>query len=310
MKVGILGQRGGWHEQCLQKAFSSLGIKVPRFPITRVRAEQGKNSGGIYVDDTRLDDFDALVVRAVPGGSLEEIIFRMDALHALEDRGVWIVNSPRAIERTVNKYYTLSIAEAAGISIPRSIVTQNFDEAMAAFELLGKDMVIKPLFGAEGRGMVRVTDKDTAYRALRALELGRYIYYLQEFVPHGCQDIRCFVLNGEVIGAMTRKGKSWKTNVAQGATGKRLDPSETLCKISIKAAQLLGVDYAGVDLLPLNGGGYLLIEVNGIPAWGGLKAATGINAGQLLAEHMAARLSGIHKKDCTSTPSGPAGKKI
>ena len=106
------------------------------------------------------------------------------------------------------------------------MVAERFDEAMAAFEELGGDVVVKPLFGSEGRGIVRVSDADTAYRVFRALELGRYIYCLQEFVPHGREDIRAFVVGERVIGAMLRRGPGWKTNAAQGAKGEPLELDE------------------------------------------------------------------------------------
>ena len=281
MRIGILGQRGGWHEKSLQAALSRHGIDAPSLPITRLTARQGV-APRISIGQEVLDNYDALFIRAIPGGSLEEIIFRVDALHCLENRGVLIVNSPGVIERTVDKYYTLSLLEDAGIQVPRTIVTEHFDEAMNGFFELGQDIVVKPLFGSEGRGMVRVCDKETAYRAFRALELGRYVYCLQEFIPHGCEDIRTFVVGDRVVGAMVRRSETWKTNMAQGAKGSHMDPDDTLREMSLMAAKTLGAAYAGIDILPVEGGGYRLIEINGIPAWRGLYTATGINP----AEHM------------------------
>ena len=232
-------------------------------------------------------------MRTIPGGSLEQVIFRVDALHRLENAGVRIVNSPMAIERTVDKYYTSTLLEDAGLPTPRTVVTERFDEAMAAFHELGDDIVVKPIFGSEGRGMVRVSDPDTAYRVFRALELGRYVYYLQEFVPHACEDIRVFVIGRQVLAAMVRRGETWKTNIAQGARAEvlALDPAgctaaDELREMSIRAVQALGADYAGVDILPLQGGGYTVIEVNGIPGWRGLQAATGMDAAEHLVDYV------------------------
>jgi len=120
------------------------------------------------------------------------------------------------------------------------------------------------------------------------LELGHYVYYLQEFVPHGSEDIRVFVVGGEVVAAMLRRGETWKTNVAQGAVGKPLMPDDALREMSIQAAQAVGADYAGVDILPVEGGGYTLVEVNGIPGWRGLQKATGVD----VAEHLAGLVLG------------------
>jgi RimK family alpha-L-glutamate ligase len=284
-RIAILGQQGGWHTTALQTALARRGVDAPALSITRLMARLADRpvlaSGG-----EPLDSYDVLIVRAIPGGSLEQIIFRMDALHRLENAGVWIVNSPGVIERTVDKYYTSSLLEDAGLPTPRTVVAERFEEALAAFDELGGDVVVKPLFGSEGRGMVRVTDRDTAYRVLRALELGRYIYYLQGFIPHGDEDIRLFVVGERVVGAMRRHGTSWKTNVAQGATSERLEPDEELRTLALRATQALGADYAGIDILPMEGGGYTVVEVNGIPGWRGLELAMGTSIADHVVDHL------------------------
>jgi len=285
VKVGILGQRGGWHVTALQKALAARGITAPSFSITRLTARLSARPW-LTANDEALDSYDVLFVRAIPGGSLEQVIFRVDALHRLENAGVHIVNSPTVIERTVDKYYTSSLLEDAGIPTPRTVVTEHFEEAMAAFDELGGDVVVKPIFGSEGRGIVRVCDPDTAYRVFRALELGRYVYYLQEFVPHGNEDIRVFVTGQQAIAAMVRRGETWKTNVAQGAKAEALQPDRELRRLALRASQALGAEYAGVDILPIEGGGYTVIEVNGIPGWRGLKAATRVDAAEQLVDYV------------------------
>lgn len=281
MKVGILGQQKSWYVRTLQTVLTRHGIQAPCFPITRLAARLSA-SPRIAASSDPLDDYDILFVRAIPGGSLEQIIFRMDALHSLENAGVQIINSPTTIERTVDKYYTMTLMEDAGLPTPRTVVTERFDEALSAFHELGGDIVVKPLFGSAGRGMVRISDKETAYRVFRALELSRYVYCLQEFVPHGCEDIRAFVVGGKVVAAMLRRGQTWKTNVAQGAKASPLEPDDALREMSILATKSLGAIYAGVDILAMDEGGYTLIEVNGIPGWRRLQSTTGIN----VAEHL------------------------
>ena len=285
MKIGILGQREGWHVKALQEALARRGITAPSFPVTRLTARLSARPW-LAAADEALESYDVLFVRTIPGGSLEQVIFRVDALHRLENAGVRIVNSPTVIERTVDKYYTSALLEDAGLPTPRTIVTEWFDEAMTAFHELGGDIVVKPIFGSEGRGIVRVSDPDTAYRVFRALELGRYVYYLQEFVPHGCEDIRVFVVGQQVVAAMVRRGETWKTNVAQGAKAKVLAPDDELQEMALQACQVLGADYAGVDILPSEGGGYTVVEVNGIPGWRGLKAATGVNAAEQVVDYI------------------------
>jgi len=285
MKIGILGRRRSRYVTALQSALARRAINAPCFPITSLTARMAAIPR-VAISNDPLDSYDILLIRAIPGGSLEQIIYRIDALHRLENAGIRIINSPSTIERSVDKYYTLTLMEDAGLPIPRTIVTEQFDDALAAFNELGGDVVVKPLFGAEGRGMVRVTDSDSAFRVFKALELGHYIYYLQQYVPHNCEDIRVFVIGGEVVASMLRRGKDWKTNIANGAVAIPLVLDATLRQMSIEAARLLGAFYVGVDILPLEQGGYALIEVNGIPGWRGLQSATGIDLAELLIDHI------------------------
>lgn len=285
MKVGILGQRGGWHTESILAALARRGVPAECFSVTRLTARVTARPR-LTASSTPLDDFDIVFVRAIPGGSLEQIIFRMDALHRLEDSGVRVVNSAGAIERGVDKYYTAALLDDAGLPTPRTVVVERLDEALAAFDELGGDVVVKPLFGSEGRGMVRISDPDVAYRALRALELGRYVYCLQSFVPHGCEDIRAFVVGDRVVGAMLRKGNHWKTNAAQGARGEHIDVNDEIRELSVRAAQAVRAVHAGVDILPCEEGGYTVVEVNTIPGWRSLRSATGVDAAQCLVDHV------------------------
>jgi RimK family alpha-L-glutamate ligase len=287
LKAAILGQKGGWHTESLASALARRGVAAECLPVTQLTARVAGRPR-LAVQGTSLDEHDVVFVRSIPSGSLEQVIYRMDALRLLEREGVRVVNSALAIERGVDKYYTAMLLEEAGLPTPRTVVSERFDDALAAFEELGGDVVLKPLFGSEGRGMVRVSDPDSAYRALRALELGRYIYCIQAFVPHGLEDIRTFVLGDRVIGAMVRRGTHWKTNASQGATGAPVALSERLIDMSLRAARAVGAEHAGVDILPCEGGGYSVIEVNTIPGWRALRAATGVDAAQALVDHVLA----------------------
>jgi len=288
MRVAILGSRSGWHEARLARAFRERGAETVVAPITALAAnvvateavESRLAAGGV-----RLDDQGAVIVRAIPAGSLEQVIFRVDALHRLARLGVRVVNSPRCVERTVDKYFTSTLLEDAGLPTPRTRVCERLDDALAAFEALGGDVVVKPLFGSEGRGIVRVSDPDLAYRTCRALEVTRSVFYLQEFVPHGGRDIRAFVVGGRLVAAMTRRAAGWKTNVSQGARTESLVLSGVLERLSVQAAALLEADYAGIDLLCADDGRVLVIEVNGIPGWRGLQQTTDIDVAGAIVDH-------------------------
>ena len=189
-------------------------------PATRLQSVVD-DDGDVHVlgpDGAVLDALDLLIVRGLPRGSLEQVIFRMDALHVLAEQGVRCVNSPRAIERTIDKSWAGAVLALAGVPTPPTIVCERYDGAMQAFEQLGGDVVVKPLFGAMGNGIVRVEDRDVAHRVFRALELERTVYYVQRTVaPAGRRNLRVLVVAGEVAGAMERVTDSWRANIARGA---------------------------------------------------------------------------------------------
>jgi RimK family alpha-L-glutamate ligase len=237
----------------------------------------GRIDGDVAISG--LDDCDAVIVRGIPRGSLEQVIFRVDALHALTARGVACVNGPRAIERTVDKFLASALLARAGVPTPRTIACERLDDALAAFEALGGDVIVKPLFGAMGAGMTRVDDADVAYRVFHALALERAVYYLQE--AHEGRDVRAFVVGGRVLAAIERVGDGWRANLARGAHAQAIELSAEQERVCLRAAEALDVDYAGVDLL----GDYVL-ELNGIPGWHGLQAATGVDVASALVTHL------------------------
>ena len=110
-----------------------------------------------------------LLVRTMPPGSLEQVVFRMDLLGRLEAAGQRVVNPAKAIEAAVDKYLTTARLQAAGLKVPRTYVCQTVDDGSAAFAALGGDVVIKPLFGAEGRGIARLCDEAVAQHAFSLL---------------------------------------------------------------------------------------------------------------------------------------------
>jgi RimK family alpha-L-glutamate ligase len=251
---------------------------------TQLTARLGAGAG-VTASGIDLAGCDLLLAREIPGGSLEQVIFRMDALHQLENANLRVVNSPYAIEKMVDKYYTLSLLQQAGIRVPETRVTEDFAAAMDAFHTLGQDVVVKPLFGSRGVGMVRVTEADTAGRVFRALQLGGYVYYLQQFIPHDNRDVRVLVVGKECVAAMERVADSWKTNVAAGARPVHAEVTSEVGQICLRAAQTLGAEYCGVDLLYSETGELFVLEVNSMPAWQGLQEVTPFDIAGRIAEH-------------------------
>jgi ribosomal protein S6--L-glutamate ligase len=271
MRFAILSAGDGWHVRDLQRAAATLGHGSAAVDFRRVRA-------GVATAADDLAAYDGVLVRTMPPGSLEQVVFRMDVLHRLQARGVRVLNPPAAVEACVDKYLASARLEAAGLPVPPTIVCQHADAALEAFTALGGDVVVKPLFGSEGRGMVRVSDADLAWRTFRTLERTQSVLYLQQFVPHPGWDLRVFILQGGVLAAMRRwSNGGWRTNVAQGGRAEAVRPTADEERLALRAAAALGAVVAGVDLLPGPGGRWYVLEVNAVPGWRSLAPVTGVD---------------------------------
>jgi RimK family alpha-L-glutamate ligase len=287
LRVAVLGSGSSWHGERLERALAARDHEYGFVAATRI---VGDVDDGVAIrsGELALESCDAVLVRGIPTGSLEQVIFRVDTLHALAACGVRTVNSAHAIERTVDKFLASALLSRAGIPTPGTIVCERRDDALAAFERLGGDVIVKPLFGAMGLGMARVEDPDIAHRVFRALELERAVYYLQETVPHDGQDVRGFVVGGRVLAAIERVGPGWRVNLARGGRARPLRLGEEQEQLCLRAAAALGTDYAGVDLVQTGDGRQYVLEVNGIPGWRGLEEATGVDVAGAVVEHVEA----------------------
>jgi RimK family alpha-L-glutamate ligase len=282
--IVILTSSTGFHTDELARAVRSRGLEPLLLPwegnVGRMGQGAGVSNSGHDLRAAR-----AVLARIIPGGSLEQIIYRVDTLHRLEAEGGRVMNSARAIERTVDKAWTSALLQQAGLPTPETVACERGEDAMAAYRTMG-DVVVKPLFGSMGLGMTRVTDEDMAWRVFHTVETLRGVFYLQRFVPHAGRDIRAFVVGDRVIGAIERTAPGWRTNVSRGgrATAIALTPDQQ--ELAVRAARAVGAEYAGVDLLPGEDGTIFVLEVNGIPGWEGLQGATGIDVAGAIVDHL------------------------
>lgn len=289
-RVAIITDDPGWHGKQLCRAFAQHACAAEYASLTECR---------IQVDrllPIRIPGFekklpDAVFVRGVPGGSLEEVVFYLDVLHALKIVGVPVYNDAHAIERSVDKAMTSFLLQNAGLPTPATWVLRDRDEALAIAEReleAGHYLISKPLFGSQGEGIRRI-EKSTD---LMWLTSSRGIYYLQRFVEcdgAGYSDKRVFVINGKAFAAMRRRGISWLNNVARGASCESIELSAEVANLAVRAVEAVKMDYAGVDLIRDQNGNLQVIEVNSVPAWKGLQSVCGIDIAARLVEDLVGR---------------------
>lgn len=299
-RVVVVTDEPGWHGRVLARGLAARG-----YAATMLSLKDCHLAPGAAPLCVRVPGFDAelpagVFVRGVPGGTLEEVILRLDVLHTLAMLGVPVFNSGRAIERSVDKALTSVLLTLADIATPRTWVLEDRAQARALVEPLlaaGRRLVLKPLFGSQGEGLALV-DTLAVFDAATPVN---GVWYLQEFVDHGVErggppyrDWRVLVVAGKATHAMSRTSAHWITNRAQGAQcaaaafGGELD--DRARELAERAAQALDMDYAGVDLLRDGDGRWLVGEVNGVPAWWGLQQVCGPTVSDTLLDAFVARV--------------------
>jgi len=289
LRIGLLTRNeNAWCTFNLKKSFNKLGVEPFCFRFKDLLINL-KDKERFYAKGHDIFEFvPSILVRPIGRGSLEEVIFQLDTLHRLKGHGMTIVNDPKTIEIAADKYYTISILKEKGIPVPETMITMNTKEAMQAHSSMSKGVVLKPVFGSRGIGLTYISNKDVLERSVRTLTFLKHVLYLQQFVPHGHSDIRAFIIGDRVTAAMKRVARGWKANVSQGATPEPLKLSSELESLSLKAAEALGCEIAGVDIIE-GPRGPLVVEVNSQPGWRGIQTVTSISISDEIAKYMITR---------------------
>lgn len=298
-RVAIMTDEVGWHTRQLQRALRARGLEGRCVDLAGCRIDTTLAWHGLVLPGFGRDLPDAVLVRGIAGGSFEQVTRRLGILHALRDVGVPVYNDARAIERSVDKAMTSVLLHQAGVPTPPTWALESAQDAQRLVmreSAAGRALVLKPLFGSQGRGLLRVGRVDGAHVPLPPLSQSYGgLAYLQRYL--GAQDgsghdWRVMVVGGRAIAAMRRTGSGWIHNVAQGARvdAQPLDRGDgpALARLAVAATQALGMDYAGIDLLP-TAQGPVVLEVNGVAAWQGLQRVSPGNIAAALVDDLLAR---------------------
>ena len=204
-KVAIITDDPGWHGEQLKSSLNNYGLESSYLSLTNCSLQiAGENS------TIKLPDFDTLplgvFVRGVPGGTLEQVIFRLNILHTLNNYGIVVYNSPKAIERTVDKPYTSITLAYSGLPTPKTWICESTKQANQIVEkewIKNNKIIQKPLFGSQGIG-IHLIDQATG---LIYDEKFAGVYYLQEYIERkddNFKDIRVLEID-HIIPKMNRK---------------------------------------------------------------------------------------------------------
>ncbi len=289
-RVAVIVTRPDWHARALVKGLSALGVQPVKVRLEDCAFDTTRPSG---LDIAGFADGlpDAVVVREMAGGSFQAVTLRLGILHALRRNDVPVLNEAAAIERCVDKSMTSFLLARAGIPTPPTWTLESPDAARAlvAREAVHGPLVLKPLFGSQGRGLrlIRAAEDLPEPAAITG------VYYLQRFVGverDGFRDFRLLVSSRRVVAAMARHAAHWVTNVKQGARPIAALVDAELKRLAVAAADAVGTAFAGVDLIVGADGHPTVLEVNSMPAWSGLQKVTPLDIAAVLARDVLERV--------------------
>lgn len=297
-RIAIFAERPGWHVEQLARPLAAGGADGQCVPLKACRFDVDQAPSRIWLPGFGGSLPDGAIVRSISAGSFEQVTLRLGLLHALGELGVPVCNDAKAIERCVDKSMTTFLLWQAGIPTPPTWVCESPEQARAIARReigAGKPLVIKPLFGAQGRGLLFVDD----VARLPDADPVAGVYYLQHYVERGegvFRDWRVLVIGGRAVAAMIRHGTGWITNVGQGARCEGTTIDGELGAMAEAAAKAVGADIAGVDILRDVDGAPFVLEVNSMPSWEGLQSVSPINLGQEIADYFLARLTAADRR--------------
>lgn len=283
MQIGVLSRNQEfWATSEITRALREKGVepvyvKTPEVHLTL----EGAKVDAIY-EKKSLSRIDVMIPRI--GRSLTQLGVML--LKHFELMGIPSTLSKEGLLTARNKYLALQALYAAHVKIPESVLIASRNKNEEPTEYLSPPLVMKLLSGTQGIGVMLVRDVKEAGPIIDTLSELDQMICLQKFLPNPGEDIRVFIAGGEIVGAMKRKAAAheWRSNIHMGGHGIPHKPTQVEAETAVKAAQAVGVEIAGVDLISVENEPYV-IEVNASPGFRGLLAATGVNAADRIAAY-------------------------
>jgi len=287
MKIAILSRnRRLYSTNSLVEACKARDIEVRVIDYLRCHMEITSHRPSIYLGDEKLTGYDAIIPRI----GATYTFYGCAVVRQFEMMGVYSINESVAISRSRDKLRSLQLLARRGIGLP---VTGFAHDPRATEHLISKvggaPLVIKLLEGTQGVGVVLAETKKAAESVIEAFRGLNANILAQEFIKEaGGADIRCFVVGSKVVATIKRQGKEgeFRSNLHRGgsATIEKITPEER--STAVRAAKIMGLNVAGVDLLRSNHGP-VVMEVNSSPGLEGIETATGKDVAGMIIDFIA-----------------------
>lgn len=277
MHIVILSRRPELYStKRLLEAGKKLGHKVSIIDHTKCHLVMEKGKPSVRIEDEYIKDVDIIIPRI--GASVT--IYGSAVIRHFDLMGVSSTLTATALIRSRDKLRSLQMLSRSGIGIPKSVFARHpraDDVKRMIAEAGGTPVILKLLEGTHGTGVIKVDSVSSAKSAVEAFSGIKKDIIVQEFIEEAKgKDIRVFVVDGEVVGAMERSGQDgeFRSNLHKGGTAKPIELSVKEKAVAVEAARVHGLMVAGVDML-MSSRGPLIIEVNSSPGLQGIERATG-----------------------------------
>ncbi len=293
--IGLLGTNpDNWRLQRLDASLERLGIAhAAVFPWLFSVTLQGGRVKHFYDSRPQPGEGEALdVVYVISLGfeDLQETLYKLKLLAELEGTGSRLVNSIETIRTCRNKVSMTLKLVSQGIRMPDTMITESVHVAVDYIEER-RPCVLKPIAGLQGRGLTMIPASMSHgdvldYVSWFQAKYGRDVIYVQEFIDHPGYDIRVLVVGDRVVSKMRRwNPDDWRTNIHAGAHP--MPSEDPVDEMALQAADAVGGEVVGVDILPSKEGEYYILEVNSFPGWKGLQEVTEVDISDAVARYLA-----------------------
>ncbi len=297
MHVAILSRRSDiYSTRRLLEAAEERGHKAAIVDYLRCHMNISSENPSIYYKDNKLPKFDAIIPRI----GKSRTFYGTAVVRQFETLGTFSINSSLSITRSRDKLRSLQLLSKKGIGMPVTGFAHSLKDVSRLIKLVGgPPLVIKLLEGTQGVGVVLVESREAAYSLVQAFMGLNANIIIQEFIREAKgADIRCFVIGDQVVAAMKRQAPpgEFRSNIHQGGTAEPVKITKAEREIAIKAAKIMGLKMAGVDLLRSKRGP-LLMEINSSPGLEGIESATKKDIAGMIIRYIEKHAKPIGPKD-------------
>ncbi len=215
----------------------------------------------------------------------EQFSSRLWSVRAMEQNGITVMNEITPWLLASDKLASFTTLIKAGIPVPHTFISEDMFSAYNAAKSMDR-IIIKRLTGSMGYGVFKVKGPDFAMHVFSYFNNMSKPIYMQEYLEKKKGgDYRVVVVGGKVLGAEFRKGKDWKSNIAQGGRPIPAKPNKEMSEMAIKATETLGLDYAGIDIADTKDG-YVILDTNPTMSWQGFRQVNKVDVAKALIAHL------------------------